>query len=330
MRDTQRRRTLPIFSDVAKTAMALSMIERRILQSLTYSSRVATLFAVFFFACAAGPDTASAARSAWVDTAGGGIRLVTGARLADGTLPAMLEIRLEPGWRTYWTDPGASGIPPEVTITATGPGADDFVYSGLRLPPPKRFAEGDLTYTGYDQPVAFPLLLKTGTGGSGNSGASGALTLEASVFLGICKSICIPVQAQLDVALADAQAGAAADNPLDTARVRSAFAALPAPPSPDFNVAEARFDATGHAIALALTLPEGATLSDVFLAAPSGYAFGPLRSEIDATGRTQVRIPTKRPLKASGLPADGSIRATISVKRPGGMAAMETPLVFKP
>ncbi|TCM55765.1 DsbC/DsbD-like thiol-disulfide interchange protein [Rhizobium sp. PP-F2F-G48] len=300
--------------------MALSMIARRIAQSLTDSARVATLSAVFFFTCAAFAGTAFAARSAWVETVGGGIRLVTGARLDDGTLPAMLEIRLEPGWRTYWSDPGSSGIPPEVTITATGPGSKSFVSSGLRLPAPKRFAEGDLDYAGYDQPVAFPLLLKTAPG------APEALTLEASVFLGICKSICIPVQATLDVRLS----GDASDNPLDTARVRSAFAALPAAPRPDFNVAEARFDAAGGEIALALTLPHGATLSDVFLAAPSGYVFRQATSRVDAAGLTQVRIAAKRPAKASGLPAEGAIRATISVKGPSGMSAIETPLVFKP
>ncbi|SER99105.1 protein-disulfide reductase DsbD domain-containing protein [Rhizobium sp. NFR03] len=309
---------MPIFSDPAKTAMALPMIERFTPQSLTYSARVATLVTVFFFACAAAGNTAFAARSAWVETVGGGIRLVTGAPQADGTLPAMLEIRLEPGWRTYWTDPGSSGIPPEVTVTAKGPGAPSLVYSGLRLPAPERFAEGDLEYTGYDRPVSFPLLLK------GDAGKD--LTLEASVFLGICKSICIPVQAELDLELP----GGAPDNALDTARVRGAFAALPAAPTADFNVTKATFDAETHDITLALTLPADATLADVFLAAPNGYVFHPSGSRIAADGLTHVRIATKLPPKAVGMPADGAIRATIGVRIGTAARAMETPLVFKP
>ncbi|PYE46361.1 DsbC/DsbD-like thiol-disulfide interchange protein [Rhizobium sp. PP-F2F-G20b] len=319
---------MPIFSDPAKTAMALPMIERLTAQSLTFSARVATLATVFFFAIAASGGTALAARSAWVETVGGGIRLVTGARLADGTLPAMLEIRLEPGWRTYWTDPGSSGIPPEVTITGKGAGAGSLVYSGLRLPAPKRFAEGDLDYTGYDRPVSFPLLLRSDAGKD--------LTLEASVFLGICKSICIPVQAELDLALA----ADAADNPLDTARVRAAFAALPAAPLPDFDVVHAAFDAQTHEIALAMRLPEGAELLDVFLAAPSGYVFHPVDSRpmdsrpMDswrgADGLTHVRIAAKLPLTSAGVPADGAIRATVSVRMGSENRAIETPLVFKP
>ncbi|CZT34445.1 protein-disulfide reductase DsbD domain-containing protein [Rhizobium sp. 9140] len=324
MHDIPSRRILPIFSDPAKTAMALLMIERLTPQSLTFSARVATLATVFFFACAAAGNTAFAARSAWVETVGGGIRLVTGAPQADGSLPAMLEIRLEPGWRTYWTDPGSSGIPPEVTVTAKGPGAGNLVYSGLRLPVPKRFAEGDLDYTGYDRPVSFPLLLR--------SDASKDLTLEASVFLGICKSICIPVQAELDLELPVG----APDNALDTARVRAAFAALPVAPTADFNVTKATFDAETHEITLALKLPADATLSDIFLAAPTGYVFHPAGSRhpagspIAADGLTHVRIVAKLPPKAVGVPADGAIRATIGVRIGTEARAIETPLVFKP
>lgn len=314
---------MPTFSDPAKAAMGLSMIERPVLLSLTYSARVATLALAFFCAGAAMSSGAFAARSAWVETAGGGIRIVTGARGADGTLPAMLEIRLAPGWRTYWTDPGSSGIPPEVTVTGTGPGAAGLVYSGMRLPAPKRFSEGTLEYTGYDRPVAFPLLLK--------SDGVKDLTLKASVFLGICKSICIPVQATLDLALA----GDTADNPLDTARVRAAFAALPAAPMPDFAVVHAAFDAEAQEIALALKLPDGAMLSDVFLAAPSGYVFTPVDSRVDADGLARVRIAVIQPPPSTGRPASGTIRATISVR--GGPAgpgadvrAIETPLVFAP
>ncbi len=298
------------------------MIGRLTLQSLTHSARVATLATVFFFAAAAGGGAAFAARSAWVETVGGGIRLVTGAPLADGTLPAMLEIRLEPGWRTYWTNPGSSGIPPEVTITGTGPGAGSLVYSGLRLPAPRRFAEGNLDYTGYDQPVAFPLLLQSDAGRD--------VTLKAAVFLGICRSICIPVQAELDLPLpADTP-----DNPLDTARVRAAFAALPAAPMPDFAVVQATFDGPAQAIALAVRVPAGGTLSDVFLAAPSGYVFHPMDSEVGADGLTRVRIGVKVPAKASaapndGTPSDGEIHATISVRIGAESRAIETPLVFK-
>ena len=290
------------------------------LLSLTHSPRVASLVAWFFFALAAGTAPAEAGRSAWVETPGGQIRLVTASLGADGSLPAILEIRLEPGWRTYWTDPGASGIPPEVTVRGKGPGADGIRFSGMRLPVPKRFAEGDLTYTGYDRPVAFPLMIKA------DPRIAPGTSLEASVFLGICKSICIPVQATIDLALSDPPD----DTPLDETRIRTAFAALPQAPTADFTLTQARFDAVAHQIVLTLRLPNGAETPEIFLAAPSGYAFKEPEITAQEDGLTQVRIGTKLPPKLSALaaarPADGSIRATVRA----GDRTMETPLVFGP
>jgi DsbC/DsbD-like thiol-disulfide interchange protein len=281
---------------------------------------VASLGAWLFFALAVGTAPAEAGRSAWVETPGGQIRLVTAAPTTDGALPAILEIRLEPGWRTYWTDPGASGIPPEVTVHGKGLGADSIRFSGMRLPVPKRFAEGDLTYIGYDRPVAFPLMIKAGPA------VAPGTSLQASVFLGICRSICIPVQATLDLALSGTQN----DTPLDEARIRTAFAALPQAPSDDFALIQAQFDAGAHEIVLTLRLPKGAQTPEVFLAGPSGYAFKVPEITTQGDGLTQVRIGTKLPPKLAALPAarpaDGSIRATVSAEG----RAIETPLVFGP
>lgn len=42
---------------------------------------------------------------------GGMIRLVAAQPRQDGTIPATLEVKLNAGWKTYWREPGASGIP---------------------------------------------------------------------------------------------------------------------------------------------------------------------------------------------------------------------------
>jgi DsbC/DsbD-like thiol-disulfide interchange protein len=284
-------------------------------RSLTHLMRVATLAGWFFFGCAALSGAAHAERSAWFQTPGGGIRLVAGAVTPEGTLPAMLEIRLEPGWRTYWTDPGASGLPPEMMVTGQDGHGAALRFSGMRLPVPRRFDEGDLQYTGYDRPVAFPLILEGAAPGED-------IRLSASVFLGICKSICIPVQATLDLAVS----GTAPENALDAARIRTAFAALPQPPAPDFTVEKATFHADERAITLLLRLPDGASDPQVFLAGPSGYTFHHPEIGTSKDGLTPVRIGLTLPPKATFPPADGTIRATIAT----GARAMETPLVFGP
>ena len=52
-------------------------------------------------------------RRAWDGTQRAAVRLIAGARSDDGaTVRAGIEIRLAPGWKTYWRYPGDSGIPP--------------------------------------------------------------------------------------------------------------------------------------------------------------------------------------------------------------------------
>src|SRR5262245_17363473 len=50
--------------------------------------------------------------SPWEGDARAGIRLVAGARARSVTVRAGIEIRLAPGWKTYWRYPGDSGVPP--------------------------------------------------------------------------------------------------------------------------------------------------------------------------------------------------------------------------
>ena len=68
--------------------------------------------------------------SGWAETEGGRMRLVVDpAPRADGTIAGILDIDLDPGWKTYWRDPGGAGIPPMLDVSqSTGHcPADDAV-----------------------------------------------------------------------------------------------------------------------------------------------------------------------------------------------------------
>lgn len=214
---------------------------------------------------------AQAASSPWLETQGGDVRLVALAPEADGTIPAILDIRLKEGWKTYWLDPGQSGIPPQISFSPES----GVTFSGMRFPAPKRFDDGVVRYTGFDQPVAFPLAL------NGNAASS----LKASVFLGICKDICIPVQGELSV---DLKAEAAV-NLLEKAIVERAEAALPEHAEADFSVQSHRIDPESGRVQISLLIPEGTAAEDIdiFLGGPSGASFGkPENIVIDGTNLT--------------------------------------------
>ncbi len=280
------------------------MKHHRLLQNVTHLAALATLAAYFFILPAA-----EAAQSKWVESEGGAVRIVADRPQPDGTIPAILDIRLKPGWKTYWQEPGASGIPPQVTIDPQ----DGISFSGLRFPAPKAFGEGVAAYTGYDRSVAFPLSLKREKAGD--------LTLKASVFLGICKDICIPVQADLSLSLPDGLA----ENPLDKARIEDAASALPEEPSDSFKVIAASFDPAIKRMRLSLLVPQKdeTVRAELFLAGPPGYSFGKPENVTAANGQMTAEIPVRVPSKGGALKS-GSI---LLVAR-AGERSMETPLAF--
>jgi DsbC/DsbD-like thiol-disulfide interchange protein len=256
------------------------------------------------------PRAAEAAASDWVQSEGGEVRIVAAPPLRDGTIPAILEIRLKPGWKTYWREPGASGIPPQVTITPLS----GVVFSGLLFPAPKTFDDGVVRYIGYDRSVALPMQLQQLDPGNG-------IDLKASVFLGICKDICIPVQAELALVL---PAGTVA-NPLEQARIDDATAALPGAPAADFKVTETALDAAAKTFRIAFLAPQGTdTAPEIFLAGPTGFSFGKPIIKAAADGSFTADIPYRTPAKSGDLQGKTAILVLRS-----GARSIETPLAFE-
>jgi len=225
----------------------------------------------------ASASSAGAASSGWHHVEGGSIRIVTsGAPDADGLMRGALEIRLKPGWKTYWLDPGSAGVPP--TLTALAGKADAAVEIGF--PPPSRFDDGYAAWAGYDRPVSLALTMAL------PEGAAPPARLDASVFLGVCETICIPVQATLSVDPRNAMA-----DPADAAVVEAAFAALPEPARPGFSAAlEAVDDA---AVTIRPALPAGVRALDLFVAGTETLVLGtPERTGADGAFRVPVALRT--------------------------------------
>ena len=98
---------------------------------------------------------------------------------------------------------------------STSSGNPDIERVDIDFPAPQRHDEGDFQWAGYDYPVALPVTFSFKPG-------SGSSPIEADVFLGVCETICVPVQAKFSVDPASDP-----DDPLDEAGVTAAFAALP-------------------------------------------------------------------------------------------------------
>ncbi|VVT27224.1 protein-disulfide reductase DsbD domain-containing protein [Rhizobium sp. EC-SD404] len=255
--------------------MTQNAASRRKIQPFALVGRSVATFALVA-ALAHGP--AFAASSDWVEHEGGRLRIVTSTPDADGVVRGMLDIELTPGWKTYWSDPGDSGLPPQMNIS----GSTNLSAVELLFPAPERVDDGYAVWAGYTSSVRLPFRLHQET-------ANDAASLVADILIGVCKSVCIPVDAQLDVALSQAA------SPIETALVDQAFSTLPGEKSADMSIDAVTLDPSDdHRLLVDVRLPsdEAAAAAELFIATPTGWRLGtPKRVETEGqTSRFAVKI----------------------------------------
>ena len=160
-----------------------------------------------------------AGTSPWFEATGGAVRLISagGAAAADGTYRAALEIRTEPGWKTYWRYPGDSGI----GTSADFSGSQNIASAALAFPAPEQHEDPYSTTIGYEGGAVLPIVVKPASAG-------GDATLVADVSLGLCREVCVPVSTRLEIPLGP---DTARDTTSDKA-IAAAIAKVPAPGSP--------------------------------------------------------------------------------------------------
>jgi thiol:disulfide interchange protein/DsbC/DsbD-like thiol-disulfide interchange protein len=141
------------------------------------------------------------------------VRLVSemmGVPARGGTISLGLLQRMQPGWHTYWRNPGESGEP--TTIDWLLP--PNFTASSIIWPYPERIPFGELANYGYSDHVLLRAEITVPPGL--RAGDTVSFTVHATWL--VCKDICIPEKATLDLALP------IVDTPAPAAEHREAFA----------------------------------------------------------------------------------------------------------
>ncbi len=118
------------------------------------------------------------------------VDILPGWRTDRGTHMAALRVRLAPGWKTYWRAPGQGGIPPRFDWS----GSDNLKAVAFHWPVPQVFSAGGLQSIGYHDELILPMEVVPRTEGQ-------KIALRASVELGICEEVCLPMQVDLDASL---------------------------------------------------------------------------------------------------------------------------------
>jgi DsbC/DsbD-like thiol-disulfide interchange protein len=115
------------------------------------------------------------------------VALLAGWRQPDGSRMAALEIRLAPGWHTYWRVPGNSGIPPSFDWGES----ENLADIAIEWPRPELFDGPTGPSIGYADRLVLPVLLTP---------ADPALPIGVALdlFFGVCADICIPAEAGIE------------------------------------------------------------------------------------------------------------------------------------
>lgn len=165
------------------------------------------------------------------------VSLAQGVPSAGGTISLALHQRMAPGWHTYWRNPGDSGEPTKIEWTLP----QGFAAGEIVWPHPERLAFGQLANFGFSGEVllrvdiAVPPGLKPG----------GTVTFAGKVAWLVCKDICIPEEAMLDLTLPVVDG-----TPAVNEQWRAAFDAATLRVPVDSNSFDARFAANDAGVTL--------------------------------------------------------------------------------
>lgn len=99
----------------------------------------------------------------------------------------------EPHWHIYWKNPGASGLPPEITWDLP----EGIEAGEIEWPAPERIPLGGLVNYGYEGVVTFIVPMTA----SEDLEVGGSLNLKADLFWLICKEVCLPGEASVELSL---------------------------------------------------------------------------------------------------------------------------------
>jgi DsbC/DsbD-like thiol-disulfide interchange protein len=216
-----------------------------------------------------------AAASPWVPGHKAKARLLAGSAPEGQSAPplAFVEIALEPGWKTYWRTPGdAGGLPPTFDWSKSA----NLAAAEVAFPAPHRFTDKSGSTIGYKDGVMLPVFLKPQDPGT-------PISLVVSLHYGICKDICIPVEAELalDVPVNESEA-----LPVEAlkalARVPRAQDKLE-PGDPVLVRTAADLQGPAPKLTIEARFPDGGAGADAFLEAPDGL-FLPLPERVGDVG----------------------------------------------
>jgi DsbC/DsbD-like thiol-disulfide interchange protein len=173
--------------------------------------RIALSLAATILSSSLASEVCAEDASPWQRDGHSAVRLLAGSR-SGAVLLGGIAFQLQPGWKTYWRTPGDSGVPPRFDFSKS----ENIEAVTVLWPAPLKFDDGaGGSSLGYHNQVVLPLRIVA-------KNTDKPVTLRAAVNYAVCDKLCVPVEA--DVELAFTSVASTEDSAL--------FAALDTVPKP--------------------------------------------------------------------------------------------------
>jgi DsbC/DsbD-like thiol-disulfide interchange protein len=170
-------------------------------------------------ACAIGAIAGTAALAAdespWSNDVRSGVRLIAGANGKDDVvLRGGIEIKMQPGWKTYWRYPGDSGVPPRFDFS----GSENLKDARVLFPAPHLFTDETGHSLGYKNSAIFPLVIAPQQPGK-------PVHLRMKIEYAVCEKLCVPAEGSAELTLGSGTGARNADLSAAEAHVPKAVTA---------------------------------------------------------------------------------------------------------
>ncbi len=153
--------------------------------------RAALGFALTALASSLALEARAQDASPWQKGTHSAVRLLAGSR-SGPVLLGGIAVQLDPGWKTYWRTSGDSGVPPRFDFSKS----DNVEAVTVLWPAPMKFDDGAGGFSmGYHNQVVLPLRIVP-------KSIDKPVTLRADINYAVCEKICIPVEANTELAFA--------------------------------------------------------------------------------------------------------------------------------
>lgn len=211
----------------------------------------------------------AAVASGWQEAPHSRARLIAAGRVGADALtrrthlpaPALLaglEIRLDPGWKTYWRTPG-DGIAPQFDWS----GSKNVTGAQVLWPVPQHFRDAAGEYNGYADRVVLPIVIAPERAGA-------PVAVDLGLDYAVCKDVCIPVSNQISLSFSGEDVG-------ERDRVLAALRRTPVPADSQARCGglaladvRAQLDGPSPRLQIEFTHPAGAAPEDLFVEAATG------------------------------------------------------------